>query len=328
MGASSVTRCMSTNCTGCSTCSSQVMGLGQTTSALLSLNGIKPWVAADLVMEALRKQAELARRTPLRKVSVQEGLAHFDSSAGWSKNFSRDDFVLQACTLLELKDVRYVPIDVDDLFAIFDSMDFDGCAELSIGEWAGGLSVFLSGSRVECIHKVLQLLDPGSSRSLSKRSLEAYLLPFVKAMTPVEAAALRPVLLQKTCDDILEELSLADRQELTSQEMVRWIETSASVIERLNALIENEVRHLCHEQERARHGVAPSPRLHARNVSVAFMDQLPDTHQDSIWGGGCWRRGHKPSKQCGGGTPRLKLEAGARGPALNLGAGPVLSRLP
>jgi len=226
----------------CLGCNAEEMGLTPTVGDVIRANGIQPWPARSLVKDNLQKQAILAKRSPLRNVPVEVGLQHFGKfCGGWYTKLTRDKFVQCAIELFLATGVRHSPKDRDELFDVFDSMDFDRNGELSVGEWAGGLSVFFRGTQEECVNAVFEMLDTNKSKSVSRRELMEYLKPFVKAMTPIEAEALRAPLLKKATDEIYRDMDMDHRNDISPEEMVAWSKRGNNVVDRIADIIEHEV---------------------------------------------------------------------------------------
>eukprot|EP00913_Durusdinium_trenchii_P024581 g23075.t1 len=93
---------------------------------------------------------------------------------------------------------------------------------LSTGEWAAGLSVYFKGSMEEAVRAVFSCLDANGDGAISKSELQVYLSPFVKAMSPQEAAALRPLLEKKAVDDIYYDMDMDHAADISSDEMLAW----------------------------------------------------------------------------------------------------------
>jgi len=220
----------------------QALGFEKSAQMVINMHGIQPWPARDLLKDNLKRQAELAKRCPFRRVPVEEGLLYFNGQVGgWIHQLTRDKFVHTAIDLLMDKQVRHTTRDRDELFEVFDSMDFDKNGELSIGEWAAGLTVFFQGSQKACTEAVFKALDRDNSGTLTKLELQEYLTPFVKAMTPPEAAELRPLLLRKCCNDIYNEMDLDHAHDISSEEMVEWNRKGNSIVDKLANIIDHEV---------------------------------------------------------------------------------------
>jgi Ca2+-binding EF-hand superfamily protein len=197
-----------------------------------------------MVRENLARQADLARRHPLNQIPVELGMNFFkDHVGGWllSGKLTREVFVDRGIDLMVQQRVRHSQQDRNLLYDIFDSMDYDSNGELSLGEWAGGLTVFFKGNMAECIHAVFDCLDQNGDKSLSKSELMEYLKPFVNAMTPPEADALRPLLLKKAAEDIFEEMDFDHDMQISSDEMLQWSKQGNNIVDRIAKIIEHEV---------------------------------------------------------------------------------------
>lgn len=221
-------------------------GFDRTLRALVLLEGIEPWSTNDLVKKNLSGQRHLARTSPLRFVPVAEGLAMFKAEASHlDGRVCRWGFLRAARAALRMQRLTGYGGFADEaiLSEVFDSLDIDGTADgrLSKGEWAVGLSVFFGGSHEEKVKAVFQLLDRSGSGVLERAELEEYLLPFVKALTPQSAAALRPLLLRKATDDLFREIDVTRDGGISGSEMLRWMEAGNDIVERLSTLIEHQV---------------------------------------------------------------------------------------
>lgn len=221
----------------------QVLGFESSAKALINFHGIEPWNARSLIKDNLLKQGELARRSPLRMIPVEEGLKFMrDKTSGWFQSgLTKEQFVQCCCLLLGKQQIPYQPADRDDLYSIFDAMDFDRNESLSVGEWAAGLSVFFKGSTEQAVHAVFTALDKDNKGAISKKELKEYLQPFVKAMSPTSAAALRPLLEAKAVDDIYNEMDMDHDSSITSDEMIAWTKKGNSIVDKLADIIDKEV---------------------------------------------------------------------------------------
>jgi len=185
-----------------------------------------------------------------------------DSLGGWfnGKHLTQQVFVDKAVDLMVSMNIRHNQADRHALYDIFDSMDYDGNGELSVGEWAGGLSVFFQGDMDQCIHAIFDVLDTNGDKSLSKVELSEYLKPFVNAMTPPEAEPLRPLLTRKCADDIFAEMDFDHDNQISSDEMLHWSKQGNNIIDRL-AMSSNMRFILCGSRRRTSHR-----DLHTRKV--------------------------------------------------------------
>lgn len=240
----------------------QALGFERSAQALISFHGIEPWSAKAEVRENWQRQMALARRTPLRHIPVQTGLEHFGGLAsGWFQGLTKDRFVRLAIQLLEAQRVHHTQTDRLDLGEIFDSMDYDSNGQLSVGEWASGLTIFFAGTPEECVHAVFGALDRDGSRTLTRSELQEYVKPYVKAMTPPYADALRPLLVNKATETLYEEMDKDHLNDISAEEMVWWhVHSGNNLIDRLAELIDGEAYSIWYnnQQRQAAHrGLAP-----------------------------------------------------------------------
>lgn len=267
-------------------------GIEGTTRAIMSLDKIQPWSAKDLIMVHLQKQEVLARKTPLRHIPVQDGLNHFtDHSMGMNAllgGMDLDTFRRHAIALLDLKTIKYTRADDQELTDVFKSMDYDDNGRLSIGEWAGGMTVFFRGSREDCVHAVFEALDADHNGTLSRSELREYLKPFVKAMVPEEAGALRPVLLKKATDDIFDEMDHLRQTDdcITSEEMILWMQEGNNIIDRLVKVIDPLIYKIwLQQQTKESHWGSGAHDQHSHGG-------MSSAHRNSIYGGATTLQGH------------------------------------
>lgn len=220
-----------------------IIGFQTTTRAVINAHGIEPWPARDLVRHNLQRQANLAKNHAFKQIPVADGVRWFkDRVGGYFAHLTRNAFVEQGCALLQQSGVQHGQKDRNELYDIFDAMDFDGNGELSVGEWAGGVTVFFKGNNTECVLAVFDALDTNGDHTLDKNELREYLKPFVNAMTPPEASALRPLLLSRASDVIFDEMDFDHDTRITSDEMLQWSKESGNnVINRVANIIEHEV---------------------------------------------------------------------------------------
>lgn len=260
----------------------EVLGFEESAKALINMHGIVPWNARSLVKDNLARQGELARRSPLRFVPVEDGLAFMKSQmrSWFIPSFSRDQFVSSCIALLRAKTVPLTKVEQDDLYLIFDSMDFDKNGYLSVGEWAAGLSVFFRGSTEQAVHAVFTTLDTDCNRSLSKLELQAYLSPFVKAMTPWYAGSLRPLLEKKAVEDIFWEMDMNHHASISSSEMIAWTKRGNNIVDKLADIIDREVYQIwLREHQKRRFAPSIDTRLAyldaKKNGTPAYIEQRP-----------------------------------------------------
>ncbi|CAE7947262.1 GUCA1A [Symbiodinium sp. KB8] len=183
---------------------------------------------------------------PCAEVPAAEG-AHY----GWIRILPEADQKLDVRlprvdegSLRRQQNIPHNPREREDLYQIFDSMDFDRNGTLSTGEWAAGLSVFFKGSMEEAVRAVFRCLDANENGAISKSELQVYLSPFVKAMSPPEAAALRPILEKKAVDDIYYDMDMDHQADISSDEMLAWSRRGNNIVDRLADIIDQEVYQL------------------------------------------------------------------------------------
>lgn len=218
------------------------MGFQNATRTVINMHGIEPWPARELIKDNLQRQAQLAQTHPFNQIPVETGMAWYnDRVGGMFTKLTRDVFVDQGVELMVQSRVRHNQGDRNRLYDIFDAMDFDSNGELSIGEWAGGLTVFFKGNMEECVHACFDCLDRNGDKSLSRYELQEYLAPFVNAMTPPEAAALRPLLLKRAAQEIYDEMDFDHNDAISSDEMIKWSKDGNNIVDRIATLIEHEV---------------------------------------------------------------------------------------
>jgi len=217
------------------------MGFEKSAQAVIQAGNIEPWPAKALVRERLENQAVLARSSPLRYVQVQDGLQHFKSHIGGKfRGLGKEEFVTVATNLIEVKKVNSKPEDIENLKLIFDSLDYDGNAELSVGEWAGGLTLFFKGTQEENTTALFELLDRDGSCTLNKQEMKEYVTPLVKAMTPPEAAGLRPLLIQHATDTIFSQVDVNKDGKCDAIEFSKWRQSHV-LLDELVSIIEGQV---------------------------------------------------------------------------------------
>lgn len=236
----------------------ETVGYKDTCSLLIAMHDIEPWDCRALIKENLRKQAELSKRSPLRNIYVEDGMAFFRLETTtllnrFSASLTRDQFVQGCQTLLAKRGVALSDSEVSDLYDVFDSMDYDKNGLLSSGEWAAGLSVFFRGHIDNVVHSVFNVLDRNGNGTLQRWELKEYLSPFVKAMTPPDADPLRPLLLDKAVDELYSQMKLNKLSDITSQEMLAWFRKGHNIIDFLCKIIEKEVYQLWIEHSKKNH---------------------------------------------------------------------------
>jgi len=227
------------NTCGCT----NALGFHTTAGLVMQIHDIEPWNAKDLVRARLKLQEELAKRTPLRSVPVQVGMQFMcDRFVGtFQTEVSKDQFVQACMDLLKYKGITHTRKDLEELYDIFNSMDFDQSGALSLGEWAAGLSFFFRGDWSQRVHAVFNVLDRDNNRAINKKELQDYLKHFVMSMSPPTAEALRPILLKKAVDDIYTEMNLDHANDISSDEFLAWTSRGNNVVDRLADIIDKEV---------------------------------------------------------------------------------------
>lgn len=267
----------------------KALGFNRSVKTLISMHGIQPWQAQELINDNRKKQVELKQRSPLQHIPVQDGLQHFVKyTTSWVQHLTRERFQQQAIKLLEKRQVPMTQMDRTELADVFDSLDYDRNGMLSHGEWAGGLAFYFKGTQEDHVHAVFDVLDRDGSKTLTKLELREYIKPYVKAMTPPEADALRPLLTNRACDQIYEEMDKDHQHDITSEELVEWYAQGNDLITKIATIIEAEVYTLWMDQQmkNARNGYSKpsSPDVitaGSNNAPVAAQRCLDYGHQDS-----------------------------------------------
>jgi len=119
------------------------IGVKKTLQLLMRQHQIQPWSARELVQDRLQRQQELCGKTPFRFISVEEGLQHYSTQVGgWIVQLTRERFVQLSLDLFKVKGLTYPAEEATIFYDVFDSIDLDNNASLSVGELAGGLSTF------------------------------------------------------------------------------------------------------------------------------------------------------------------------------------------
>jgi len=234
-----------------------------TAKAVMKYHGIESWNARALIGERLKRQTELAKQSPLSKIKVGEGLAFMQKrfNQGYldkglsllgaqsilSMRITREQFVAVCWDMMKkVKDYKQCSIEPKAehkkaLYDIFDSIDFDKSGTLSRGEWAGACSVFFRGTTEEYVTAVFSILDTNGDKKLPLSELQEYLRPYVDAMTPVEAEALRPMLLKRATETIFKKMDVNSNDSVSLKEMLQWTRAGNNIIDSLAAVIDGEV---------------------------------------------------------------------------------------
>jgi Ca2+-binding EF-hand superfamily protein len=215
-------------------------GFENSAEAVMKVGNIEPWPARAMIQERLETQARLARVSPLKTIPVQDGFQHFTNHIGRLSGLKKEDFLKVSKNLVEIHKIKHKPDEIKLLEEVFDSMDYDKSNDLTVGEWASGLAVFFKGAQDEKSSALFQLLDRDSNGSISKSEMKEYCAPLVKAMTPLEALALRPMLVAHATDKIFEQVDLNHDDKCSSSEFVKWRQNH-DIVNELVAVIEGEV---------------------------------------------------------------------------------------
>jgi len=215
------------------------VGFEKSAEAVIRTADIEPWPAKVLIQDRLLKQTELAKQCALRHIPVQDGFNHFSDKIGRITSLTKDVFLATAKNLINTK---HITKGADDhlLMEVFDSIDYDGNGSLSVGEWAGGLTVFFQGTQDEKTQVLFNMLDRDGNGELSKGEMKEYLMPLVKAMTPPQAAALRPLLLQHATEQIFGAVDTNHDEKCSAHEFQQYRKTH-NVLDELVQVIEAEV---------------------------------------------------------------------------------------
>lgn len=123
---------------------------------------------------------------------------------------------------------------------IFSILDYDGNGELSLGEISVCLVDFFFGTKVEKAAMESELLDRDRDDRLSREDLQALLSPLVWAMSPAQAAILRPLLLQKGTERIFGQVGVENHGTVSCSEFQKW-RIAHSVIDELLVVVEGEM---------------------------------------------------------------------------------------
>lgn len=239
---------------------SGALGFEKSAEAVIRSADIEPWPAKVLIQDRLVKQTELAKKCALRHIPVRDGFNHFNDKIGRLTSLTRDVFLTTAKNLISTK---HITQGADDalLREVFDSIDYDGNGSLSVGEWAGGLTVFFQGTQEEKTRVLFTMLDRDGNSELSKGEMKEYLTPLVKAMTPPQAAPLRPLLLQHATEQIFGAVDTNHDEKCSAEEFVQW-RKSHNILDELVSVIEAEVYKIWLEKK----VMAPKSTFHSDEV--------------------------------------------------------------
>jgi Ca2+-binding EF-hand superfamily protein len=249
------------------------VGFERSAEAVIRSGDIQPWPAKAMIQERLEKQTYLARSSPFRTIPVQEGFDHFVSHFGRFGGMSKDEYMSVAKNLIyDVHRAQHKADEDDTLIEVFESIDYDDNQELSTGEWAGGLTVFFKGTQEEKTNALFQLLDRDGNGSLSKSEMKEYVTPLVKAMTPPEASALRPLLIAHAQDTIFDQVDLNHDGKCDAGEFQTWRQDH-SLLDELVNVIEGEVYKIWLDNN----------MKHPSNSPRSGVDHTPET-SNSIFG--------------------------------------------
>lgn len=228
------------------------MGFQSSADAIMWADGIEPWSAKILVAERLQQQQKLAQSSPLKSVPVQVGLLKFGKRVNANGILTQWMFVETARELMSRSSVGSFSqglrmltsedsaLDQDrHLEQVFDAIDYDENGMLDRGEWTV-VALFLKGTESEKTQAVFDMLDADGSGTLDRSEMMVYLTPLVKAMTPPQAAALRPILLQHATNEIFQSVDLNSDGKISAQEFTYW-NANNSILDVLVNLIEAKV---------------------------------------------------------------------------------------
>mmetsp|Transcript_54321 Transcript_54321/g.115952 ORF Transcript_54321/g.115952 Transcript_54321/m.115952 type:complete len:482 (+) Transcript_54321:151-1596(+) len=226
--------------------------------AVMKLHNIDSWNAKGLVRDKLKRQMELAQKSPLRFIKIEDAAAFLKrklNESFWSRNLhkvgimkiSKEQFVEVCWEMIRSQPdyrgnpIRYVAQDRMDLYDIFESMDFDAEGTLCRGELAGACSVLFRGTTEEVIKVVFGILDADETGTVRPTELQEYLRPIVHAMIPDNARAIQPLLLKRCTDTIFKEMDADHDSGISEQDMLQWTKAGHNMITSLSDLIDKEV---------------------------------------------------------------------------------------
>lgn len=233
-----------------STCGCEnALGFENSTGVMLKAADIQPWPARAMIQERLDKQTRLAGTSPLRTIPVRDGFEHFSRHIGTFGGLSKDKFFEISKNLIEVHKIKHKPDEIQSLQTVFDLIDYDQSNDLTIGEWASGLTIFFKGTQEEKSTALFLLIDRDGNGCISKKEMVEYVSPLVKAMTPPEAAALRPMLVSHAADTIFNQVDLDHDGKCSSSEFVKWRQNH-DIVNELCQVIEGEVYKVWIEQQR------------------------------------------------------------------------------
>jgi Ca2+-binding EF-hand superfamily protein len=211
---------------------------------VVQLDHVEEWAAYDLLKERIHEQEQLFKESPLQYVGVNRGLTMFSEyETSCRGTLSKAAFIKGAWALAKELNRSGVGGEADKvvLEKVFDSIDYDGDQTLSRGEWAEGLTKFFQGTRDEKITAAFKCLDGDGNGNLSQSELKEFITPLVKAMTPPEAASLRPLLIARVAHEVFEEVDTHHDGYITSEEFIAWMSEKGPTEKRVADIIEVQV---------------------------------------------------------------------------------------
>eukprot|EP00746_Dinoflagellata_sp_MGD_P123479 gnl/MRDRNA2_/MRDRNA2_58125_c0_seq3.p1 gnl/MRDRNA2_/MRDRNA2_58125_c0~~gnl/MRDRNA2_/MRDRNA2_58125_c0_seq3.p1 ORF type:complete len:127 (+),score=28.81 gnl/MRDRNA2_/MRDRNA2_58125_c0_seq3:90-470(+) len=126
---------------------------------------------------------------------------------------------------------------------------------------------------------MFQLLDKDSNGSLSKTEMKEYVTPLVKAMSPPEAAALRPLLIAHAADTIFTQVDLNKNNKCEAQEFSTW-RANNNLIDQLALIIEGKVYKIWLDNSKT----SESGDSHPESPEVAGDPFMQEESKNSIFG--------------------------------------------
>lgn len=272
----------------------KAVGFEKSAETIIRTTGLQPWPARELIKERLELQNVLVRRSVLQYISVHDAYNHFINGMAreWLPTTTTMDrrgcmskaaflalvrnliethkaAIMRSCKIIRNEDTRNGgsvlsnsskdTSDEDLLPKIFSVLDYHGNEELTRGEIGICLVEFFSGTKEEKAEVLSELLDRDNDGRLSREELRAWISPYVWAMSPASAAALRPLLLQKGTEEIFNQVGVEKEGTVSCSDFQKW-RVAHNVIDQLLVPIEGEVYKiwLAH---RMKVGDAKAPKL-------------------------------------------------------------------
>lgn len=256
----------------------KAVGIFTTLEKMMEQNNIQPWACKPMAHSFLQRQEELAQQSPFRFVRVGVGLKHYgDNCGGWLAPLTRERFVQLSVAFFENQQGMKPSIQDQRMFYdVFDSIDLDQNATLSVGELAGGFSAFFGGDLQARVMAVWELLGTqAGSHHVDKGTMKEFIKPFCWAMIPPQAECMRPVLIDYVAEEVFAEMT--HNSVLSKEELDQWIRRGApsqahllaqgqsmhtvltnAIVDRAADMIEGAVTHayqeFCNKRELAQYG--------------------------------------------------------------------------